>query len=76
MTRYVVTPADGSGSVTFRWDHSEVTIPAGTVLEIGVTVLLKYVIGLENLTELSGAALTSERTGSGGAVTSNAQGGG
>lgn len=34
MSRRKVSPADGSAAITFTWDHSQVTVPAGTVFEV------------------------------------------
>jgi hypothetical protein len=64
-----VTPAGSAPGVTVSWDASQVTVPAGTVLDIAPGSALEWTYGLGNPTSLAGtAALISDQTGSGGLV--------
>ena len=65
MILRVVTPADGSGSVTVAWDHSRITVPAGTVVDIAPGSALESAYGAGNLADLSGTALANAQDGTG-----------
>jgi hypothetical protein len=69
MSRRKVTPADGTAAVTVTWDNSQVTVPAGTLLEVEAGGNLEWEIGAGNPTELAGAQLVADQTGSGKAAT-------
>lgn len=59
----VVTPADGSGSVTIQWDNSTLSVPAGTVLDVPPGSALESAYGTSNLVSLSGTAQADAQQG-------------
>jgi hypothetical protein len=64
----MITPADGSASVSFAWDLGQAVLQSGTVLDVPPGSDLESSIGLTNLTPLSAPELDSRQQGSAGAV--------
>lgn len=50
MTLRTVSPADGSGAVSISWDYAQITVPAGSVVDIEPGSALEAAYGLANLT--------------------------
>jgi hypothetical protein len=67
MTVRQVTPAGGAASVTIAWDNSQITVPAGTILDVPPGSALESAYGTQNLTPLSGLPLAGEQQGDSGA---------
>ena len=68
MTIRVVTPADGTDSVTFPWDLTAVVLQRGQLVDVEPGSVLETNIGPENLTDPTAADLASSANGSGGQV--------
>jgi hypothetical protein len=69
MSIRVVTPADGSGAVTVAWDNSQLTVPAGSILDVQPGSALEAAHELANLTPLSNTLLADDLEGPGGDAT-------
>lgn len=69
MTICVVSPADGSGSVTFAAPDAygtPTTLTAGTILGVDAGSAWEASIGTQNLTPLAATALADDQQGDGG----------
>jgi hypothetical protein len=64
----IVTPADGTMSVTFGWDLAEVILQGGQLVSVDPGSALETEIGTENLTDPTAQDLASSANGGGGAV--------
>jgi hypothetical protein len=71
MTLRTVSPADGSGAVSISWDYAQITVPAGSVVDIEPGSALEAAYGLANLTPLFGLVLGGDQAGDGGTGTDN-----
>jgi hypothetical protein len=61
MTIRQVTPADGSAQLIINWDGGGTVLTAGQVLDVQPGSALENVIGLANLTSLSGELLADDQ---------------
>ena len=66
MTIRVVSPADGTMSVTFGWDLAEVILAKDQLVDVAPGSALEAAIGLANLADPAAQQLASVSNGGGG----------